>query len=128
MSSGFRVLFSEEGIPYIKGVVFPSFAFPHPLSSYTQLLYPFPKHHLLTWPPMLKTFSVLLARLVVPPLGTWNLSNASSLVPLLRTQYVFSLFILLTVSNILFFFFRMGCPFTWIPELLKGLYIPLITT
>jgi hypothetical protein len=34
-----RVLSSEEGILYIKGVVFPSFAFLHPLTSHTQLLF-----------------------------------------------------------------------------------------
>jgi hypothetical protein len=105
-SSGFRVLFSEEGIPYIKGVVFPPFAFLHPLLPHTQhplflpILYP------LSWPPMLKISSVLLVKLVAPPSGTSNRSSVSSLIPLLRTQYVF-LFILFNsaFSNVLLFFF-----------------------
>jgi hypothetical protein len=37
MSSGFRVLSVRKGISYIKGVIFPPFAFLHPLSSHIKL-------------------------------------------------------------------------------------------
>jgi hypothetical protein len=100
-SSGFRVPFSEVRILYIKGSGFPLFRFsPSPLTSHSTLS--FLTHRLLTWPPILKIFFILLVRLVVPLSGTWSLSNASRLVLLLRTPYVFSSFILLMISNILF--------------------------
>jgi hypothetical protein len=128
MSSGFRVLFSEGGSSLYKGSDFPLLSLssiPSPLtlnSLSLHTLYP------LTWPPTLKRFSVLLVRLVVPQSGIWNQSGVSSLVPLLRTQCVFSFYSFNSISNILLFFLsRTGCPFTWIPELLRGLCTPLIT-
>jgi hypothetical protein len=50
--------------------------------------------YLFTCLPTLKISFVLLVKPVVPPSGTWKVSNVSSLVPPLRTQYVFSLFLL----------------------------------
>jgi hypothetical protein len=41
MSSGFRVLLVREEISYIKGAIFPPFAFLHPLSSHIKLFIPF---------------------------------------------------------------------------------------
>jgi hypothetical protein len=88
----------REGISYIKGTVFPPFAFLHPLSFYIKLFIPL-AHHPLSWPPTLKTSSVQLMRLMVPLLGIWNQSDVSSLVLPLRMQYVFFLLILLTVFS-----------------------------
>jgi hypothetical protein len=58
----------REGISYIKGAIFPPFAFLHPLSSSIKLFILL-AHHPLSWPPMLKTSSMRLVRLVVPLLG-----------------------------------------------------------
>jgi hypothetical protein len=127
MSSGFRVLLVREGISYIKGVIFPPFAFLHPLSSHIKLFIPF------------YTSSINMASYAEDILHAACEASSPSLrdIETIRSfqsrpatkdavSVSFNLFNC-SFTNLCFPFFRMGCPFTWIPESLRGLYIPSMT-
>jgi hypothetical protein len=127
MSSGFRAFFVREGICYIKRVVFLSFAFLHPLLL--SHIKPFiPLTHLSF---IMASYAENILRMAYdthgPSIRDMEVIMSFQSNPTTKDAVSIFRFMFLIVM-ILISFFRMGCPFIWIPELLRGLYFFLITT
>jgi hypothetical protein len=119
----------REGTLYIKGVVFPSFAFLHPLSSHTHLFIPsYTSSFNMT--SYTEEFLRAAREASGPSIRDIELIRCFQARPTTKDAVHISFCSFNSIlSNILLFFLsRTECPFTWIPELLRGLYIPLITT
>jgi hypothetical protein len=127
MSSGFRVLFVRKGISYIKGDIFPPFAFLHPLSPHTKLFILF------------YTSSINMASYAEDILRAAREASGPSLrdIETIRSfqsrpankdtvSVSFNHFNSSFTDFCFPFFFRMGCPFIWIPGLSRVLCTPSV--